>query len=256
MSATAAGAERQRSALEKGLAVLESVASNHRLSAIAAETGLSVSTVHRILADLVDHGWVEQDADKSYRPGGRARRLAGRVYDDEELVRLAVPHLRALRDETGFTVHMARYQRDQPVYVAKIDGLGSYQMRSRVGDAIALWSTAIGKAVLAALDERTVRTLVATATLERRTPSTIMSHRALLAQIDEIRARGWAYDDGENELQTRCVGVALRDGTGRVLGGISMSGLGHELTMELAERLAPRVAETGRRVERALFPRE
>jgi IclR family acetate operon transcriptional repressor len=254
MTAVERHPEQQRSALMKGLHVLESVASHHRLSDIAATTGLSVSTVHRILTDLVENGWVEQDAGRQYRPGVRVHGLVSLLHNDEEIVRRALPHLRALRDRTGFTVHMARYGRENLVYIAKIDGLGSYQMRSRVGDAIPLWSTAIGKAVLAALDERSTRELVAGATLERRTPATITSRRELLEQVDVIRSRGWSTDDGENELHTRCVGVALRDASGRVIGGVSLSGLDHEMTLETAADLAPRVSETGRSIERQLRP--
>lgn len=237
----------------KGLHVLATVASQHRLSDIATATGLSPSTVHRILAELVDDGWVEQAPDRSYRPGLRVHGLVSLLHDDDEIVRLALPHLRALRDRTGFTVHMARHGPESLVYIAKIDGLGSYQMRSRVGDTIPLWSTSIGKAVLASMDQELAHEMVVHAHLERRTPSTIMSRRALLQQLDVIRERGWSYDDGENELHTRCVGVSVRDAAARVIGGISLSGLDHEMTSRTAARLAPLVVETRQRVERRLL---
>jgi IclR family acetate operon transcriptional repressor len=246
--------EPQLSALMKGLRVLEAVAANHRISDIAAETGLSVSTVHRVLSDLVEHGWVEQDNTRSYSPGLRVHGRVALLQNDERLVQMALPHLHALRDRIGFTVHMARFGQDRLAYVAKIDGPASYQMRSRVGDTIPLWSTAIGKAVLASLDEQSGHELVTGAKLQRHTPKTIMSKRELWEQIGVIRQRGWSVDDEENELHIRCVGVALRDPSGRVIGGVSSSGLDHEMTPETVERIAPLVVETGRRINKLLRP--
>ena len=246
--------EAQLSALMKGLKVLESVAAHDRISDIAADTGLSVSTVHRILSDLVEHSWVDQDHDRASSPGLRVHGLVSLLQNDERLVRLALPHLQALRDRIGFTVHMARFGQDRLAYVAKIDGPAAYQMRSRVGDTITLWSTAIGKAVLAALDEQSGHELVAGATLQRHTPKTIMSKRVLWDQIGLIRQRGWSVDDEENELHIRCVGIALRDADGRVIGGISSSGLDHEMTPETVERVAPFVVETGRRISSLIRP--
>lgn len=240
----APAAQQQRSSLMKGLAVLEAVAVHHRVSDISTATGLSVSTVHRMLSDLAENGWVEQDEDRTYRPGMRMYGLVPLLQNDERLVDVAVPYLHALRDRVGFTVHMARYGQDGLVYIAKIDGPASYQMRSRVGDSIPLWSTAIGKAVLAAMDESSARSLVGTAALQRRTAKTIMSKRALWEQIEVIRKRGWSVDDEENELHIRCVGTVLRDGNGRVIGGVSCSGLDHEMTVERVQQVAPLVVET------------
>ncbi|MCC9146845.1 MULTISPECIES: IclR family transcriptional regulator [unclassified Arthrobacter] len=245
----------QRSSLMKGLAVLEAVASHQRVSDISAATGLSVSTVHRMLRDLTEHGWVEQSEDRTYRPGLRVQTLVSLLQNEERLVDVALPYLQALRERVRFTVHMARYGQDGLVYIAKIDGPASYQMRSRVGDSIPLWSTAIGKAVLAAMDEKSSRSLIATATLERRTPQSLTSKRALWEQVEVIRDRGWSMDDGENELHIRCVGTVLRDSSGRVVGGISCSGLDHDMTSERVEQIAPMVIETAMNVERAFAPK-
>ncbi len=255
MTAMEAPAEQQqRSSLMKGLAVLEAVAVHHRISDISVTTGLSVSTVHRILSDLTENGWVEQNEDRTYRPGLRVQGLMSLLQNDERLVDVALPYLQALRERVRFTVHMARYGQDGLIYIAKIDGPASYQMRSRVGDSIPLWSTAIGKAVLAAMDEDSSRSLIATATLQRRTPQSIMSKRALWEQIEVIRDRGWSVDDEENEAHIRCVGTVLRDGNGRVVGGISCSGLDHEMTLERVVQVAPLVLEIATKIREAFAP--
>lgn len=252
MTMGAKPAEPQLSALMKGLKVLEAVSAHHRISDIASVTGLSVSTVHRILSDLIEHRWVEQDQERAYHPGRRVQGLVSLFHNDEQLVRTALPHLQALRDGVGFTVHMARFAHNELCYVAKIDGPGAYEMRSRVGDTIPLWSSAIGKAILAALDDQTSRDLIKDAQLQRRTRFTIMSKSVLWKQVDLVRSRGWAVDEEENELHIRCVGVALRDANGRVIGGLSTSALDHEMTPATIERIAPLVVETGARINKLL----
>lgn len=242
------GPDRQLSALMKGLTVLEAVASHQRISELAQETGLSVSTVHRVLTDLVDHGWVEQESDRSYQLGLRSHRLATQIRKDEWITRSATPHLQRLRDTVGVTVHMARFHQDALMYVAKIDGPAAYQMRSRVGDTIPLWSSAIGKSVLAHLEPSESRRLLDSVTLTRHTPSTIMSKTELWAEIQLAAERGWAVDNEENELGIRCVGTVLRDSDGNVLGGISASGLDHEMTPERIEQMIPHVLEAGKRI--------
>ena len=81
------------SALAKGLAVLEAVLTNERLSDVSKATGLSNSTVHRVLGDLVTSGWVHQDDSRRYHPGRRMHALAVLMNDDGEISWQARPIL-------------------------------------------------------------------------------------------------------------------------------------------------------------------
>lgn len=245
----------QQSALIKGLRVLEVVATHERLSDIARTTGLSYSTVHRILADLVAHGWVHQDEDRHYHPGPRPGGLANLLETEDEYLREVVPHLRALRDETGQTVHFAVRRRDRLTYTAKLDGLGSHHMRSYVGMQLPLYCTAIGKAVLATMNQNQVVQLLSRSPVRRLTARTIVTRPQLFDQLGIISRRGWALDDGENEDDTRCVGVAVTQGDGNVIGGLSMSGLDQEFDAGELATFAPAVVETGRTVSELLADR-
>ncbi|PPF74875.1 hypothetical protein C5B99_12050 [Pseudoclavibacter sp. Z016] len=232
------------SALMKGLTLMEAVSEHHRISDLATATGLSVSTVHRVLSDLVEHDWIEHGADRTYRPGARTHLFAASVQRDERATQKALPLLQRLRDEVGCTVHMARFRQTTLMYVAKIDGPAAYQMRSRVGDTIPLWSTAIGKSILAALSPELSSELLMSAELTRRTVHSIVSKRELQAQLRVVSERGWAIDDQENELGIRCVGAALRSADGSVIGGVSTSGLEHEMTPEKIQDIVPHLLRT------------
>lgn len=232
------------SALGRGLTIVESVLEYSRLSDIANATGLSNSTVHRILADLTAYGWVFQDETRQYHPGRRLHALAARLADDGHLVGVALPHLERLREATGHTVHFGLIKSDRIMYAAKLDGNGAYRMRSRVGAMVPLHSTAIGKAVLSTKTREQVEQLLSSAQMEPMTPSTYTSVESLLPELDTSRARGWAIDDKENEPQLRCVGAAVLNGNGQAIGGVSVSALDFDLPIGVMAEVAAAVSAT------------
>jgi DNA-binding IclR family transcriptional regulator len=224
--------------IDKALTVLEALAEHRRVTDIASGTGLPKSTVHRILQSLVEWGFARADGSGGYLPGPRILTLAGQVMSRFDPAQHADAALQRLRDRTGFTVHFAIRSGDEAVYVRKVEGLGPYQMASRVGMSMRLHSTSIGKAILAQLPDEEVSMITARTGLERRTPRTITDTAALLAHLAEIRRRGYSVDDEENEGGIRCVGAPVFDHTGTVMGGISVSGLAFEMAADDADLVA------------------
>jgi IclR family acetate operon transcriptional repressor len=147
-------------------------------------------------------------------------------------------------DRTGHAVHFAVRAGDEAVYVDKREGRQAYRMRSRVGLAIPLHCTAIGKALLAALPEAEVRAIVDRAGMPRRTDHTLTSKERLVAHLAGVRDRGYSIDDEENEPQIRCIGGAVFDHRHAPLGGISLTMRAFELDDECRQRLAPHVVQT------------
>lgn len=138
-------------------------------------------------------------------------------------------------------MHLGLLKQDAIRYVAKLDGLGTYRMVSRVGGMIPLHCTAIGKSVLAAMPDHEVKEIIGRTGLRRVGPATHTTIGALLEDLRSIRARGWALDNAENEPHLRCVGAPVRDEHGRAIGGVSVSALEFELT-------APRIREVSEQV--------
>lgn len=242
-------AARGGSAIDKAFDVLESLAEFERVTDIAAATGLPKSTVHRVLQALIERGFARSDGTGAYQPGPRILTLAGKVTQRLDPARQAEPALRRLRDATGHTVHFALRTGDEAVYVAKVTGLRPYQMSSRVGMSIPLHSTAIGKAVLA-LSQEDVREFARRVGLPRRTPQTLTTVSGLRTELGVTRARGFAIDAEENEAGIVCVGAAVRDHAGHVVGGVSVSTLRHDLADP--EQLGPAVIAAAAEISRAL----
>ena len=241
-----------RSALAKGLAMLEAVLSNDRLSDLSKATDMSFSTAHRVLSELVATGWVFQDEDKRYVPGRRMRAIAGLLREDGEIGVVARPHLEDLRRSTGMTVHFGLVKGDSVMYAAKLDGLGSYRMRSRVGGMVPLHSTSIGKAFLSTLPDARVAEIIKRTGMTRVTDSTHTTIVTLLDDVRTTRQRGWAIDNGENENGLRCVGAPVLDASGAGIGGVSVSALEFEMPVSRLREVAEYVIRAGQDISDAL----
>lgn len=210
------------SAVSKTLLVLRALGEHDRIVTIAQATGLPKSTVHRILQTAVEQGFARAAGGGTYVVGPQVLALAGHLLTrldpsqvDAELHRLA--------ERTGCTVHYARLDGDEAYYVAKVEARRPYRLASRVGMALRLHSTSIGKAILAELPDPDVLALLGRTGMERRTDRTVTETAELLERLGQIRRQGYAVDDEENEPGVRCVGAAVRGHRGAVVGGISVS---------------------------------
>lgn len=241
-----------RSALAKGLSMLEAVLSADRLSDLSKATDLSFSTAHRVLGELVATGWVYQDEDKRYLPGRKMHALAGLLREDGEISLVARPALDRLRQATGMTVHFGLVKGDSVMYGAKLDGLGSYRMLSRVGGTVPLHSTSIGKAFLATLPDARVVEIVKRAGMRKVTETTHTQVASLLDDLRATRQRGWALDGGENEAGLVCIGAPVFDASGRSIGGVSVSALEFEMPTARWGGIAAHVIRAGHEISDAL----
>src|SRR3954470_20840212 len=109
--ATSDGRTGTSQSLERGLAILSSYHSDRPLigvSELSRELALSRSTAHRYIATLAQLGYLQQDpGSKRYRLGPKVLDLGFSAINSMDLREVAAPHLRALSDETGFTVNLA-----------------------------------------------------------------------------------------------------------------------------------------------------
>lgn len=241
------------SALIKGLSVLDAVLSHDRLKDIAEAAGISTSTAHRILSELVGAGWVSQDEQRRYRPGRHLYAIGGLLGgDDASINREARPALDELRKATGFTVHFGLIKDDVVMYAAKLDGTGAYRMKSRLGGIVSMYSTSIGKAVLATYPEQYVAQICRRVGMKPVTASTHTTLTSLLEDLSECRARGYAIDEGENEVGLRCVGAPVFDSAGRAIGGVSVSALDFELPAGSTDAVAAHVRRAAAQISASL----
>jgi IclR family acetate operon transcriptional repressor len=133
---------------------------------------------------------------------------------------------------------------DEIVYVAQAPSRHSMRMFTEVGRHVLPHCTAVGKALLAELPPAQVQAIVARTGLPAKTEHTITSPERLAAELEKVRLRGFAVDDGEQEVGVHCVAVALATGSPRL--ALSISGPVPRMTDELVSRAVPVLNSTAR----------
>ena len=247
-----AGADRVLATLK----TLAGYSSGVSLDALTRELGAPKSSVHRALAALRRAGFAEQDERGHYRLGSELLRIAFDYHERRDEVDLVRPVLRTLSDWISETAHYAQLDGAEVVYLAKIDPSGQgITMSSRVGGRNPAHATGVGKALLAHVleDAAAVRDFVARhGPLERRTPNTLVSARALADGLRDVRARGYALDRQESELGVNCIAFPIFLTSGRrPSGAVSISAVAIRTDVERLEAVAERIRST---IEGALGP--
>ncbi|WP_028647231.1 IclR family transcriptional regulator [Nocardiopsis sp. CNT312] len=231
--------------LERAFTLLEIMAESGgeaSLSQLADSSGLPLPTIHRIIRTLVGDGYVRQLPSRRYALGPRLIGLGDRAA--QMLGTWARPHLSRLVDSLGETANLAMLDGDKVVYVAQVPSPHAMRMFTEVGRRVLPHSAGVGKALLSQLEEDEALATVGRTGMPAATDRTITDPEAFAAELRRIRERGYAVDDGEQELGVRCVAVPVEGAPSRV--AVSVSGPDRRVTWNFVKRAAPLVQEAAR----------
>lgn len=194
------------------------------LKQLALATGLHPSTAHRILAAMAVSGFVERADPGTYRLGIRLLELGNVVKSRISIRGAAMPQMQALHEKIGESVNLGMRQGDEIVYVERTSsGRSSVRVVHLVGARAPLHVTAVGKLYLAEDSKESLKDYARRTGLPGVTPTSITSLAALEKEIDRVRRHGIAYDNEEIEQGLRCVAAPVRDDTGDMVAGLSVS---------------------------------
>jgi IclR family transcriptional regulator, acetate operon repressor len=239
------------------LAVLRSLADYPRgvgLEQLARDIDVPKSSLHRALAALCRAGLADHDERGSYRLALEFVRLGFAYYEQLDRRQVVGPLLESLADRFGETAHYAELDSPEVVYLAKMTPPGQgAQMTSIVGGRNPAHCTGLGKALLAyeLVDRGAVDAYVsANGPLAQRTPNTLVDARALDANLELVRGRGYALDAEESEEGINCIAFPLfLDHPNRPSGAVSVAALAHRTALAQLEGAAGEVRGL---IERAL----
>jgi DNA-binding IclR family transcriptional regulator len=213
----------EHTVLGRSASIMEAFNGSQRvlsLSDLNKRTRLPKSTLHRLIEQLCQVGWLEREPG-GYRVGMRMFELGTLAVDGNRLHEAAFPHLQALAERTGLAAQLAILDHAEVVYLERIV-VGPIRLPTRRGGRKPAYCTALGKA-LAAFDEDALPALTS-APMPRKTANTITEPGALWTELKRVRADGVAFDRGEAYADLVCVAVPVR-GAGRAIGAISVTGL-------------------------------
>lgn len=203
------------------------------------------ATAFRYLWTLQKHRYVERDSDGLYVLGLGFVGMQSRDLD--VLKERARPWLERLRDETGETTNLGVLDGNSIRYVEVAESVRTVRMSSPPGSRDPLYCTALGKAIAAQLPEGQVRELLAQTEMTPRTHKTITNIDDYLSQLETVRKDGYAIDDGENEVDGRCVAVAIL-GT-RLPAALSASGPSSRFSLQDAAGVAKSMMDVAERLQ-------
>lgn len=204
------------------------------LTEISERVGINKSRAFRLLYSLALRGYVERSADGTrYTLGVKLIERAACVRKD--LRQLALPFMQRLHAQFNETVNLAILDRGEVLYIEMLESSQPFRMAAAVGSRSPWHSTALGKAIVAHLPEDEWHSLISAAHLMKLTERTITDREQLRKELERVRRRGYAVDEGETEPGAACIGAPIFNLDGRPIAALSLSGP--------AERILPRRRE-------------
>lgn len=221
---------------------------------LAERTGIPRATLYRILAALISRGLVRADPlSQNYTLGFNFLELAQNAWSSSDLASIASVELRRLRDLTGETSYLAVQEGNHVLALGRFESAHDKRSNARLGALKPMHCTSQGKAILSRLSEAQLEHFLS-GELTAFTEKTITDAAQLKAHLAIVRARGYAMDDEEIVMGTRCVGAAILDPDGKPIAAISVAGPTFRMGLERAEQLGKELSEAAKRISAQLEP--
>jgi IclR family pca regulon transcriptional regulator len=238
--------------LERGLSVVRALSAPEpqTLSEVARVTGLTRAASRRFLLTLQQLGYVQSSGGRfSLTP--QVLELGYAYLSSLTLPEVAQPHLERLADEVHESSSVSVLDGDDVVYVARVPTRRIMRVAISVGTRFPAHATSMGRVLLAALEPPALDAALARAHLRALTPETITDERELRAELDRVRAQGWALVDQELEAGLRSVAAPIHDSAGVVVAAINVSANATRTGVEeLKAALLPPLLATAEAIER------
>ncbi|TFV50823.1 IclR family transcriptional regulator [Bradyrhizobium niftali] len=220
--------------VDRALSILETLAEDdegYRLSDLAVRTGLSASTVHRLLATLESRRFVQFDrAESKWHVGVRSFTVGASFARRRNFSTQAIPYLRKLRDLTRETANLAVVDDEFIIVLTRMESREIMRSLTQVGGRVAMVTSGVGKAVLATYSDEDVGAVIRHHGMPRLTEKSIVRPGDLFKELATIRKQGFAIDDEEACMGLRCIAAVVYNDCAEPLAAISVSGMTSRLT--------------------------
>jgi IclR family pca regulon transcriptional regulator len=241
--------------LERGLAVIRSFGTGRgslSVAEVAREVGISRAAARRCLHTLSVLGYASS-ANGAYELGPSVLTLGYAYLASTPAARVAQPILERVTDRLHESCSLAVLDGDEIVYIARSAAQRILSIGVTVASRLPAYCTSMGRVLLSALPADDLNRFLVALVPERHTPRTIVHKRALRAEIDRVRERGFAIVDEELELGLRSIAVPVRRAGDRVVAAVNVGVHAARFTPAAMEReilpvLQTAAAEIGRSI--------
>lgn len=217
--------------IDRAIQILKCFETNDALGVteISRMLGLHKSTTFGLVNTLLQNKFLEQTlATGKYHLGIELFRLSANVKIG--IREVSIPHVKQLVEATGETVNLVLQDDIYVVYIEKEESPHSMRICTRIGERLPMYCTAVGKAILANLEPQEVVSILDRTKMQMHTEKTLKTKTEVLADLKEIRQKGYALDNEELEYGLVCVAVPIFDASSRPVSALSISGPKQRMT--------------------------
>ena len=240
--------------VERAIRILNLISQRDlRLHEISSSLALHKSTASRLLGTLEKNGLIKKDKEtKRFRLGLKILDLAYRLQEGLDIRNIAHPYLAELGKLTRETVHLAMLDREEIVYLDKIESSHPVRMYSRIGKRAPSYCMAVGKAILAYLPEKEKNSIIERMEFRKFTNKTIIEPNELREHLELVRKQGYSTDEGEYEPDISCISAPIFDFNQNVVASVSVSVTRGRTSFNELLKFVPTLKELTEKISREL----
>jgi DNA-binding IclR family transcriptional regulator len=241
--------------ISKVLRILEAIESSPsalHLKDICAQTKINKTTAYRFVAHLQREGYLCRDEAGHYSFGTKLLQLGTRMDPRATLLEMARPALRKLWKTTQETVNLGVLDEGMVLYVDVIESPHVFRMASKAGMRRPIYSTALGKALVAFLPEEKRKSALNSHSFQSLTPRTITTMARLQEELRKIRQSGYAVDEEESVMGARCVSAPILNHNQEPVAAVSISGPCSRICPEQIPQLGTAVRKACQTISKAM----
>jgi len=225
---------------------------------ISNSLGVYKSTVYRTLNTLENKGFVQQNPESGkYWLGMKLYSLGMLIREKSHLTGVAYPYAKALSDKYKEVVHISVLDTSAENYpkhiiIDKVESRQVLSVTPPIGSSAPCHCSAVGKCLLAFAPQQYIDKFIGNP-LPCYTGKTVTDWDVLLAELAEIRKRGYAWDDEELELGLTCIGGPIFGRGGEAIAALSLSGPTSRLKSERFQETVDEVIKTTKTISSLLW---
>ena len=227
-------------AILRGLEILKFVGESEEpvtIAELSRHLDIPKTSVFNIVGALVEKNFlsIKNKKLKSYELGVGAFELGTLYMNKTELINISDPVLKWLSDNVLETVFLGVVNNNDLIYVDKKESKGTLRTTGNLGSRNTLYSTSLGKAILATYSKSEINRYMEQVNLLPRTKNTIVNREDLLEDLNRIRQRGYSISDEENEEGIYCIAAPICNSTGKSISALCISSLKMKVDNERTE---------------------
>lgn len=245
------------SAVQKALAVLEVISQDLRplgVVDVAEELNLPRQTVHRVIRQLEEMNLLQKDPGRDrYIPGQRLRALAINTISSAQATRGTHAILAGLVAEINETCNVGMLDGHEVIYVDRVECDWPLRVQLRAGSHVPVHCTAIGKLLLAYMEQEQRSLILSTAKLKKYTKYTIDDPKLLESQLEQIAAQGYSINNQEDAIGLIALAVPVSDENGNIVAGLAVHAPEPRYSIAKAIEDLPKFRDAAEKIGVAMF---